>query len=121
MAMKEELLDELLRAYKTPEDLIGKDGILKQLTKRLVEKAMEAELTHHLGYEKYSPAGKNTGNSRNGTYSMTITGDCGEVAIEVPRDRTGDFRPQIIKKHQTRFHGFDDNLGGDEGGSGYLT
>ncbi len=110
MAMKEELLDELLKEYKTPEDLIGKDGILKQLTKRLVEKAMEAELTHHLGYEKHSPLGKNTGNSRNGTSSKTITGDFGEVLIEVPRDRKGDISPQIIKKHQTRFDGFDDKI-----------
>jgi putative transposase len=64
--IKDELLDELLKEYKNPEDLIGKDGILKQLTKRLVEKAMESELTHHLGYDKNSPAGKNPGNSRNG-------------------------------------------------------
>lgn len=82
MPIKEELLDELLKEYKNPEDLIGKDGILKQLTKRLVERAMESELTHHLGYEKNSPAGNNTGNSRNGKSSKKIKGDFGEIPIE---------------------------------------
>ena len=110
MPIKDELLDELLKEYKNPEDLIGKDGILKQLTKRLVEKAMETELTHHLGYEKNSPAGNNTGNSRNGKSSKTIKGDFGEIPIEVPRDRNGEFQPQIIKKNQTRFDGFDDKI-----------
>jgi putative transposase len=110
MPIKDELLDELLKEYKNPEDLIGKDGILKQLTKRLVEKAMESELTHHLGYDKNSPAGKNTGNSRNGKSSKTIKGDFGELPIAVPRDRNGEFNPQIIKKNQTRFDGFDDKI-----------
>lgn len=110
MAIKDELLDELLKDYKNPEDLIGKDGILKQLTKRLVEKAMDSELTHHLGYEKNSPAGRNTGNSRNGKSQKTIKGDFGEVPIDVPRDRNGNFNPQIVKKHQSRFDGFDDKI-----------
>jgi putative transposase len=110
MPIKDELLDELLKEYKNPEDLIGKDGILKQLTKRLVEKAMESELTHHLGYEKNSPSGNNTGNSRNGKTSKKIKGDFGEIPIEVPRDRNGAFQPQIIKKNQTRFDGFDDKI-----------
>lgn len=105
MAIKDELLDELLKEYKSPEDLIGKDGILKQLTKRLVERAMEAELTHHLGYAKYRPEGKNTGNSRNGTSSKTIRGDFGEIPIAVPRDRRGDFSPQIIKKTRLALRG----------------
>jgi len=85
-------------------------AILKELTKRLVEKAMESELTHHLGYDKYSPAGKKSGNSRNGKTSKTIKGDFGELPIEVPRDRNGAFNPQIIPKHQTRFSGFDDKI-----------
>jgi putative transposase len=110
MPIKDELLDELLKEYKNPEDLTGKDGILKQLTKRLVEKAMETELTHHLGYDKNSPAGNNTGNSRNGKSSKTIKGDFGELPIAVPRDRNGEFNPQIIKKNQTRFDGFDDKI-----------
>jgi len=66
MAIREEILEEILKDYKNPEDLIGKDGLLKELTKRLVEKAMDSELTHHLGYKKHSSRGKNSGNSRNG-------------------------------------------------------
>ncbi len=71
---------------------------------------MESELTHHLGYEKHSPAGKKSGNSRNGKSSKTLKGDFGEMPIEVPRDRNGEFNPQIIPKHQTRFSGFDDKI-----------
>ena len=110
MAIREEILEELLKEYKNPDDLIGRDGILKELTKRLLEKAMESELTHHLGYDRYSSVGKKSGNSRNGKTSKTIKGDFGEIPIEVPRDRKGDFNPQIIPKHQTRFSGFDDKI-----------
>lgn len=110
MPIKDELLEELLKDYKNPEDLLGKDGLLKELTKRLLEKAMESELTHHLGYEKHSPAGKKSGNSRNGKSAKTLKGDFGEMPIEVPRDRNGEFNPQIIPKHQTRFSGFDDKI-----------
>ena len=110
MAIRDELLDELLKEYKDPEDLFGKDGIFKELKKRLIEKAMDTEITHHLGYEKHSPTGKNTGNSRNGKYSKTIKSDSGEIPINVPRDRKGSFEPRIVKKHQTRFDGFDDKI-----------
>lgn len=110
MAIRDEILEEILKEYKNPEDLIGKDGILKELTKRLIEKAMEGELTHHLGYEKYSPTAKKNVNSRNGKSSKTIKGDFGEIPIEIPRDRNGDFNPQIIPKHQTRFSGFNDKI-----------
>jgi putative transposase len=110
MAIKDEILKEILKEYKNPEDLIGKDGILKELTKRSIEKTMESELTHHLGYEKYSSATKKNGNSRNGKSSKTIKGDFGEIPIAVPRDRNGDFSPQIIPKHQTRFSGFDEKI-----------
>lgn len=110
MVIKEEVLEELLKDYKNPQDLLGKEGLLKELTKRLLEKAMDSELTHHLGYEKYSPAGKKSGNSRNGKSSKKIKGDFGEIPIEVPRDRNGDFNPQIIPKHQTRFDGFDEKI-----------
>ena len=110
MAIRDELLDELLKGYKNPEDMFGKDGIIKELTKRLVEKAMDAELTHQLGYEKNNPEGKNSGNSRNGKYSKTLKGDLGKIPIDIPRDRNGEYSPQIIKKHQTRFDGFDDKI-----------
>jgi putative transposase len=110
MAIRDELLDELLKEYKDPEDLFGKDGIFKELKKRLIEKAMDAEITHHLGYEKHSPSGKNTGNSRNGKSPKTIKSDSGEISIVVPRDRNGSFEPRIVKKNQTRFDGFDEKI-----------
>ena len=110
MAIDKELIDKLLADYKGPEDLIGEQGLLKQLTKALVERAMNAELTHHLGYEKNDPAGRGSGNTRNGTSAKTLKGDFGEARIEVPRDRSGTFEPKIVQKHQTRFTGFDDKI-----------
>jgi putative transposase len=110
MTKKDDLIDELLKGVKSPEDLFGKNGLLKQLTKSLVERSLEAELTDHLGYEKHSPAGKVKDNSRNGHSPKTLKGDLGEIPIEVPRDRQGSFEPQMIKKHQTRFDGFDDKI-----------
>jgi putative transposase len=110
MEIDKELLDKLLADYKGPEDLIGEQGLLKQLTKALVERAMNAELTHHLGYEKHRPGGRGSGNSRNGTSSKTLKGDFGEAVIQVPRDRAGTFEPQIVGKHQTRFTGFDGKI-----------
>jgi putative transposase len=106
----DEILDQLLKNYKNPEDLLGKDGLINQLTKRLVERAMDGELTHHLGYSKHSPKGNNSGNSRNGKGKKTLKGSRGELPIDVPRDRNGTFDPQLIKKHQTRFDGFDDKI-----------
>jgi len=108
--LSNELIDKLLADYKSPADLIGEDGLLKQLTKRLLERAMAAELTEHVGYEKHDPAGRNSGNSRNGSSAKTIKGTFGRIPLEVPRDRNGTFEPQIIEKHQTRFTGFDDNI-----------
>jgi putative transposase len=110
MPIPPELIDELLKEYKSPDDMFGSDGLLQQLTKALVERAMAAELTHHLGYEKNSPDGKNTGNSRNGSFHKTIRGKRGQLQIDVPRDRAGDYSPKIIKKGQTRFDGFDDKI-----------
>lgn len=105
-----ELIDNLLKDYQKPEDLIGENGLLKQLTKQLLERAMAAELTEHVGYEKHDVTGRNSGNSRNGKSAKTLKGTFGTVPIEVPRDRNGTFEPQIIEKHQTRFTGFDDNI-----------
>ena len=105
-----ELIDNLLKNYKKPEDLIGENGLLKQLTKQLLERAMAAEMTEHVGYEKHDTAGHNSGNSRNGKSAKTIKGTFGELALETPRDRNGTFEPQIIEKHQTRFTGFDKNI-----------
>jgi putative transposase len=110
MAIDTKLIDELLKDYQKPEDVIGENGLLKQLTKALLERAMNAELTHHLGYEKHSRSGYNSGNSRNGTSTKTLKGEQGEIEVEVPRDRNSSFEPQIIRKHQTRFDGFDDKI-----------
>jgi putative transposase len=110
MEIKKEVLDELIKGYEKPEDLIGESGLLKQLTKALIERAMSAELTQHLGYEKYDPAGYNSGNSRNGAMPKTVKGEFGEIQINTPRDRNGSFEPQILPKHQTRFDGFDDKI-----------
>jgi putative transposase len=108
--IRPELLDELLKDYQKPDDLLGRDGLLQQLTKALVERALDSELTHHLGYEKHSAAGDNSGNSRKGTTPKTIKGKRGQVRIDVPRDRTAEFEPQLVKKGQTRFDGFDDKI-----------
>ena len=105
-----DLIDELLKDYQKPEDIIGDNGILKQLTKAILERALESELTHELGYKKHSPTGRNGGNSRNGKSSKTLKTDHGDMEISVPRDRTSEFEPQIVKKGQRRFSGFDDKI-----------
>jgi len=110
MAINTKLLDELLANYKKPEDMIGENGLLKQLTKALLERAMQAELTGHLGYEKHDPAGHNSGNSRNGSSRKKLKGDFGEIELETPRDRKGTFEPKIVERHQTRWTGFDDKI-----------
>jgi putative transposase len=103
----EELLSRLLSSYQKPEDLIGENGLLKQLTKLLVEKALDAEMTEHLGHDKHEPVANLAGNTRNGRSRKTLKGDFGEMPIEVPRDRQGTFEPQLVPKHQTRWNGFD--------------
>lgn len=108
--IRPELFDELLTDYQQPDDLLGQDGLLQQLTKALVERALAGELTHHLGYEKHDSAGDNSGNSRNGTSPKTMRGKRGQVQIDVPRDRASEFEPQLVKKNQTRFDGLDQKL-----------
>jgi putative transposase len=105
-----ELLDQLLAGYEKPEDLTGDDGLFRRLKKALIERALGAELTDHLGYERGDPAGRGSGNSRNGVSAKTVLTEDGEVQIEVPRDRAGTFEPQLIGKGQTRFDGFDDKI-----------
>src|ERR1700740_1184444 len=90
-----ELLDQLLANYEKPEDLTGADGLFKQLKKPLIERALGAELSDHLGYEKGDPAGRGSGNSRNGASAKTILTEDGEIDIAVPRDRAGSFEPQL--------------------------
>ena len=109
-AVPKELLDSLLADYRKPEDLIGENGLLKQLTKLLVEKALDAEMTEHLGHDRHAPVANPAGNARNGRSRKTLKGEFGELPIEVPRDRQGSFEPQLIPKHQTRWAGFDDKI-----------
>ena len=104
------LLDELLKGCRTPQDILGEHGLLKQLTKRMVERALEAEMSDHLGYEAYAPEGRGTGNSRNGKTKKTIQSAAGQFEIEVPRDREGHFEPQMVRKRQRRLDGFDDKV-----------
>jgi putative transposase len=106
-----EILDQILAGGSLkPEDLAGEDGLFRRLKKALLERALGAELTHHLGYEKGDPAGRGSGNSRNGTSSKALLTDDGEIEIEVPRDRAGTFEPVIVAKGQTRFDGFDEKI-----------
>jgi len=106
-----EILDQILAGGSLkPEDLAGEGGLFRRLKKALLERALGAELTHHLGYEKGDPAGRGTGNSRNGTSSKALLTDDGEIEIEVPRDRAGTFEPVIVAKGQTRFDGFDEKI-----------
>jgi len=111
MAIDPKLIDQLLAEHgHRPEDIVGETGLLKQLTKALLERVMQAELTGHLGYDKHDPAGHNSGNSRNGNSKKKLAGEFGEIDLETPRDRNGSFEPKMIAKHQTRFAGFDQKI-----------
>lgn len=109
-ALPADLIDSLLSGYKKPEDLIGENGLLKQLTKALVERALNAEMEAHLGHAKNDTVTNPAGNTRNGKSSKKLKGEFGELPIEIPRDRHGSFEPQLIPKHQTRWSGFDDKI-----------
>jgi putative transposase len=106
-AKQEALLDELLKDYTDPQDILGEHGLLKRLTQRVVERALEAELTAHLGYAPYVRHGTEDGNARNGKGQKTVQTDTGPLHIGVPRDRNGSFAPQLVPKRQRRLEGFD--------------
>ena len=108
--LADEVIDELLAGARTEEEIVGPGGVLAQLTKRLVERAMSAELTEYLGYEPHQEPPGGTGNTRNGSTAKTLATEQGPVRIETPRDRKGSFEPQIIRKGQRRFEGFDDKI-----------
>ena len=110
MAITKEVLDELLKEYHGPDDFYGPNGIIKQLSKALIERAMRAELTGQIGYEKSEPGEKTTANRRNGKSSKTLRTDQGPMEIAVPRDRDGEFEPRIVGKHQREWRGFDDKI-----------
>lgn len=103
------MLDRLLEG-KRPDEIVGSGGLLEDLTKRVLERALEGELTDHLGYEKHATEGRNGGNSRNGRTKKRLKTETGEVEIEVPRDREGSFEPQLVRKGQRRLPGFDEKV-----------
>lgn len=107
----QELIKQLVRDhYKSPADMLGPDGLLKEFTAAIVNAAMEAELTHHLGYESGEKPPADETNRRNGKSQKTVRTDHGSVEIETPRDREGSYEPILIEKHQREFKGFDDKI-----------
>ena len=110
VTLKPELVEELLKAVKSPGDLFGPQGLFHQLKASLMERMLEAELTEHLGFEKNAAEGRGKSNSRNGYTTKTVQTETGPVEIRVPRDRAGTFEPQLVAKHQRRLEGFDDKV-----------
>jgi transposase-like protein len=108
--LPDELVDELLQGARTEEEIVGPGGLLSRLTKRLVERALEVELTDHLGYEPHLEPPGGAGNTRNGAIAKTLTTEHGPVEIKTPRDRKGTFEPRIVRKRQRRFEGFDEKI-----------
>ena len=113
MKLTNEMIEQLkadLSKAKNYEDLMGKDGAIKKLISQSLEQMLESELTEHLGYERYSPEGKNNGNSRNGKTHKTLKNDNGQIEISVPRDRNGEFDPIIIKKYERTIGPIEDKI-----------
>lgn len=105
--LAEQLLD---RADADQAQLLGPDGLLTQLTQRVLNRALDAELAEHLGYEKGDPDGRGSGNSRNGSTDKTVLTDIGAVPVTVPRDRNGSFEPRMVPKHARRLAGFNEQV-----------
>lgn len=110
VTLKPELVEELVKCLRSPEDLFGPEGLFQRLKGALMERLLEAEMAEHLGFEKNAAEGKGSGNSRNGYSSKTVQTETGPVEIRVPRDRAGTFQPQLVAKHQRRLEGFDDKV-----------
>jgi putative transposase len=108
--LPDELIDQLMAGARSGEEITGQGGLLSQLTKRMVERAMDVELTDHLGYEPHQEPPGGAGNTRNGSTPKTLLTEHGPVRIDTPRDRAGSFEPQIVRKRQRRFEGFDDKI-----------
>jgi transposase-like protein len=108
--LPDELVDGLLAGTRTEEEIVGPGGLLAGLAKRLVERALEVELTDHLGYEHGQAPPGGAGNTRNGTTPKTLVTEHGPVGIDAPRDRKGSFEPRIVRKRQRRFEGFDEKI-----------
>lgn len=113
MELTPEIIEQLkadLKTARTYQDLMGENGAIKKIIKASLEGMLDAELTEHLGYEKYSPAGKNTGNSRNGKTRKTLKNDNGEIELTVPRDRNGSFDPIVVKKYERTLGAIEDKI-----------
>ena len=108
--LDDELVDELLAGARTEEEIVGPGGLLSQLTKRLVERAMDVELTEHLGYERGQAPPGSAGNTHNGSTPKTLMTEHGPVRIDTPRDRDSSFEPKVVRKRQRRFEGFDEKI-----------
>jgi len=110
-AVPAELIDELMAKVKTNGiELLGDGGLIAQFAKRILERALDEELTEELGYERGDPAGRGSGNSRNGTTPKTVLTEVGAVDLDVPRDRNGVFEPTIVPKGVTRLKAFNENV-----------
>lgn len=109
MNIDKPLLDKLLKGAKTADDLFGKDGVIQKLKKAMVERMLEAEMSHHLGYEKHGTS-KEDGNYRNGKTSKKVITENDSFEVAIPRDRTGSFEPKLIGKYQRRLPGFDEKI-----------
>lgn len=110
MPISDKLIDQLLEGCNSPDDILGEAGLLQQLTKKVAERALNAEMEQHLGYAKHAPEGKNTGNSRNGKSSKKVRSVHGEIDLDIPRDRNSSFEPKLIKKSDKQLNGFDDRI-----------
>jgi putative transposase len=110
VTLKPELVEELMKCIRSPQDMFGPEGLFQRLKGALMERLLEAEMAEHLGFEKNATEGNKTGNSRNGYTRKTVQTESGPVDIRVPRDRAGTFEPQLVAKHQRRLEGFDDKV-----------
>ena len=108
MTIRAELIDELLKECSNPREILAEGGLIKQLTKAIIERCLEAELDVHLGYPKHGRRGEGTTNARNGSSRKKLKGTQGEIDIAIPPDREAGFEPQLIQKHQTRLEGFEE-------------
>ncbi len=110
MPISDKLIEQLLEGSSSREDIPGEEGLLGELTKKVAERALEAEMESHLGYAKHDPSGNNTGNTRNGKSRKSVRSVYGDIELEVPRDRNGSFEPKLVKKGRKQLHGFDDRI-----------
>ncbi len=110
MPIKDNLIDQLLEGCSSREEILGESGLLKELTKKIAERALEAEMEAHLGYSKHDPGGNNTGNSRNGKSRKSVRSVHGDMDLDVPRDRNSTFDPKLVKKGEKQLHGFDERI-----------